>query len=387
VKSSSVYKVEKFFPSQCPKCNHEFKSHNNFSIWGGEFGHSFIDSKIKMAKRFPELFKISENEPGFFVIENKYDIDFLICSNCKNVTLRIGYATKQVFTQKEAKRLIEEEGFTCWTKGIAKGNMAREYSQLSFLGAADLNKLQSLVVTARDKTSDIKDATKRGDLFTIIMNPTLFGIVKKIQNNQISSSVSESLGKAFGIHWDSLDRDCRSFLITAEIIRNDLENLADNNNSIDFSPAVIAYSKALERGLLIYIFESFKNSHETNISIPTNIQSGLVKSVQILNDYLANRRELTLGDMAFCLKNVGCKMANINSNIFSKFLETKVGDINNFCNIEKYPGRVIKYVQEFRNKSAHIARLSKEECMAARSYLLDEPILLLVRLVNILIRV
>jgi hypothetical protein len=386
MKSLSVYIVEKFFPTHCPKCNNPFRSYSDFSIYAGGFGESFIKSKINMAKQFPELFKIHEFDDGVFEIENKYDIDYIICNKCKNVTLRIGYATKQVLEQNEAERLINEEGFTCWTKGIAKGNMTQEYIHLSFLGAADLNKLHGLVISARDKTSKIKDATKRGDSFTKIINPTLLEIVKKLQNKQTSVSISNNLSIVFGKYWDLLDKDCRSFLITAEILRNELERHSETNNSIDFSPAVIAYSKALEKGLLIYIFEPFKNLHEAEFSIPTVKQPGLEKSVQILNDYLANRRELTLGDMAFCLKNVGCKMFNIDGNIFSKFLEKKVGDINNFNNIEKYPNRVIKYIQKFRNKSAHIARLSKEECTAARSYLLEEPVLLLVRLLEILIK-
>jgi hypothetical protein len=74
----------------------------------------------------------------------------------------------------------------------------------------------------------------------------------------------------------------------------------------------------------------------------------------------------------------------VSGNGFASFLDRIVGDLEQFCNYEQFPGRVITYVQEFRNKSAHVARLSKDECLAARAYLIEEPIFLLVKLENIL---
>jgi hypothetical protein len=293
---------------------------------------------------------------------------------------------RQVLTREEAERLIEEEGFTCWTQGVAIGDMARPYSHLSILGSADLNQLQGLVVAARDKASTETDATERGDSFASILDPALLGIVQKVRESRLSSLVTERLARTFDVHWNSLGQDCRSFLITAEILRDELGSLAESNPSIDFSPAVVAYSKALERGLLEKIFAPFANSVEAGEGMPTVTRAEWARSAQALADHVTGRRELTLGDMAFCLRNVGCRMVGVAGNGFARFLARTVGDLEQFCNDEQFPSRVIKYVQEFRNKSAHVARLSKEECIAARAYLLEEPVLLLVRLESILAR-
>jgi hypothetical protein len=61
-------------------------------------------------------------------------------------------------------------------------------------------------------------------------------------------------------------------------------------------------------------------------------------------------------------------------------LQTKVYNLDVFCDDHKFPGRLIEYTQEYRNKSAHVAKLSKDVCMAARAFLLEEPVRLLMLL-------
>jgi hypothetical protein len=58
----------------------------------------------------------------------------------------------------------------------------------------------------------------------------------------------------------------------------------------------------------------------------------------------------------------------------------RLRNLDSFCDIDKFPGRLIEYSREYRNKSAHVGKLSKEACMAARAFLLEEPIQLLIAL-------
>ncbi len=277
MEKKTVYIVEKFFPPRCPKCEQPFYSQADFAEWAGDEGRSFIDAKIKQAERFPELFKVAEEQPGIFDVEDRFDINFLICLHCKNVTLRIGYAMRQVLVQEEAERLISEEGFTSWKRGEAFGEMAKPQSRLSMLGAADLNHLQGLIQAARAKTSTKTDATERGDSFASLLDPALLEITRKALESRLSSSVAKHLSSIFGIHWNSVGEECRSFLITAEILKDLLGSLAETNPSIDFSPAVVAYSKALERGLLEKIFTPFTNTREAKEALPAATQKDLVK--------------------------------------------------------------------------------------------------------------
>ena len=60
-----VFLVQKFFPARCPKCEHDFKSLQDFAMYGGERGSSFVSAKILQAELFPELFGVTERSlPG-----------------------------------------------------------------------------------------------------------------------------------------------------------------------------------------------------------------------------------------------------------------------------------------------------------------------------------
>jgi hypothetical protein len=273
------------------------------------------------------------------------------------------------------------------SQGVAVGHVAQSYGHLSILGSADFNQLRGLIIEARSKVNGETDATQRGDSFASIVDSALLGIMQKVHESQLSSSVAERLSTTFDVYWNSLGQDCQSFLITAEILKDELGSLAESNPSIDFSPAVVAYSKALERGLIEKIFAPFAKSVEAKEVMPSVTNAELSRSTRAIADYVAGRRVLTLGDMAFCLKNVGCRMSDITGNGFAQFLARITGNLDQFCNSEQFPSRVINYVQEFRNKSAHVAKLSKDECVAARAYLLEEPVLLLVRLQRILTQI
>jgi hypothetical protein len=82
--------------------------------------------------------------------------------------------------------------------------------------------------------------------------------------------------------------------------------------------------------------------------------------------------------MAFCLLNLGCRMRQVPENGFAEFLQANIHDLAAFCDHHRFPKRLIEYVTDYRNKSAHVAKLSKDECIAARAFLLEEPIQLLI---------
>ena len=374
-----IFLVQKFFPPRCPKCEHAFSSPQDFAMYGGERGSSFVSAKIQQAKLFTELFGVTQEvSPGVFFSTNKFDADFIICNHCNNVSFRIQYASRTVMTREEAIRLVTTQGFTCWQEGAAFGDMAHPRSYLSILGAADLQQLESLVMQAKQGARGDPDA------FASVIDPALVEIVNKVRESRNTAAARERLSGMFGTLWQSLGPECRDFLVTAEVLKDDLISLTETDPSIDFSPAVQMYSKALEKDLLEKLFRPFASSTHTHDFPPTAAKQDLARSVAALHSFVAGSRELTLGDMAFCLLNLGCKMRMVEQNEFAEFLETRVYDLDIFCDDHKFPGRLIEYAQEYRNKSAHVAKLSKDACMAARAFLLEEPIRLLILLEELL---
>ncbi len=379
METTPVFVVRKFLPPRCPKCNHAFASLEDFADYFGTVGSSLVDAKVQQAQLTPELFgPVREATPGVFGTADKFASGFIICRHCQNVTFRIEYASRQVMSRDEAIRLVATAGFTFWQEAVAVGNAARPYSTLSMLGAADLQRL------AADTTEAKARASGDPDTFEDLLDPALAELVNKVRENRLAAAAKESLGALLGPLWMQLIPECRDFLVTAEVLKESLISLTDTDPSIDFSPSVAMYSKALEKDVLEKLFRPFL-SFVGKDRFPVAAKQDLVRSVAALQSFVATGRELTLGDMAFCLLNLGCKARHADQNGFAEFLRTRLLNSEAFCDRDKFPGRLIEYSREYRNKSAHVGRLTKDACMAARAFLLEEPIQLLILLERALI--
>jgi hypothetical protein len=379
MQTTPVFIVRKFLPPRCPKCGHAFNSLEDFAEYAGTRGSSFAEARVRQAQQTPELFgPVQETSPGVFVTADKFSSDFIICRHCENVTFRIEYASRQVMSREEAIRLVTAAGFTFWQEGVAFGDAVRPYSTLSILGAADLQRLLS--VTTQAKECAFGDA----DAFENLLDPSLAELVNKVRESRMTEAARDGLSELLGPLWTRLIPECRDFLVTAEVLKDSFISLTDTDASIDFSPPVAMYSKALEKDLLEKLFRPFQ-SFGRRQSFPVATKKDLARSVAALESFAAGGRELTLGDMAFCLLNLGCKARSADQNGFAEFLRTRLMDLEAFCDGQKFPARLIEYVSEYRNKSAHVAKLSKDACMGARAFLLEEPIQLLILLEKALI--
>jgi hypothetical protein len=375
-----MYHVYKFFPSRCPKCEQAFSSASDFARWLGR-GKSFVNALKNQKEFFSDIFpKIESNDKTSY--SNKFDIDFIVCENCQNVTLRIDYESRQVMTLEEAKFLVETQGFTGWQEIEASGNMAIPMEHLSLLARAELVMLQNAVVEAKHLAAAETDEAIGTDVFSAALDPALVGFVNKVRQIRASAMVRERLNGIFANHWENVSSDCKDFLVTAEVIKDELLVWAATDPALDFAPAVQMYSVALEKEIFEKIFRPFRDSGTARFLPEVTGQSSLDKSLEALRTFVSNKRNLTLGDMAFCLLNVGCKLRNSNNNGFVQFLRERLDDLDNVCDEKGIPGRIIKYSQEYRNRAAHASRLSREECLEARAFLLDEPIRLLIALVE-----
>jgi hypothetical protein len=285
-------------------------------------------------------------------------------------------------TLEEAKFLVETQGFTGWQEIEASGNMASPMAHLSMLARAELLMLQNAVVEAKHLAAAETDEAIGTDVFSAALDPALVGFVNKVRQIRASAMVRERLNGIFANLWENVSSDCKDFLVTAEVIKDELMVWAETDTALDFAPAVQMYSVALEKEILEKIFHPFRDSGSAKFLPEVTGQSSLDKSLEALKTFVSKKRNLTLGDMAFCLLNVGCKLRNSNNSGFVQFLRERLDDLDNFCDEKGIPGRIIKYSQEYRNRAAHASRLSREECLEARAFLLDEPIHLLIALVE-----
>ena len=75
--------------------------------------------------------------------------------------------------------------------------------------------------------------------------------------------------------------------------------------------------------------------------------------------------------MAFCLKNLGSIPPGQPGDAFARYLATLVPNRTAGFPVSSFPDRLLEYVREYRNRSAHVGAISKAECLAARAYLIE----------------
>jgi hypothetical protein len=88
--------------------------------------------------------------------------------------------------------------------------------------------------------------------------------------------------------------------------------------------------------------------------------------------------------MAFILMNLGCRLRDDEPNAFAAYLRERLNDHGAFCDEARFPQRLNDYAQQFRNRAMHAGELTVEDCKAARDYLFEEPVRLLVYLAEAL---
>jgi hypothetical protein len=245
---------------------------------------------------------------------------------------------------------------------------------------APLRRLQDVVDAARARARLFEDETEVGDAFAAGVEAALRDEGRRLPAERLQQ-VRDALEKQFGSHWAALNESARTNLMTGDVLRRDLEEYASNEPAIDFSMAVSAYSKALESALSALIFRPYHAYPEAR-ALPDAIEdSRQHRSVVALQRFL-DGTELTLGQMAFCLLNIACALRNAEPNAFARYLSERLLSLDRFCDEQAWPKRLMRYNEKFRNRAAHIDRLTLEECMEARAYLLDEPTKLLISLLE-----
>lgn len=348
-------------------------------MWAGNKpAVSYLEARNQHVRDHPEIYGVEERNDAQYVT-NRFNADFIVCLHCQNKTLRIHYAMVQAADRQEAERLIRDEGFTSISESVAMGTAIALTSarMFTFLGQADLERTAGRLQAARRQVAAMDDPD--GDLFAEIIDPAVMGLMREAQDKRALLEVEERLAARFEELWTRFGEETRHFLGTAELLRRDLERYSQRRPEIDFAPAVMAYSKALERHVIEQFFEPFRHEHSESVLSLAGRDKGTERSLAVLQDFLVGKRELGLGEAAYALTNIGCAEGEP-ANSYAAFLQDRLVDRDDFCRRQKLPKRLLKFVMKHRNAAAHRQRLSAEECEGARAFLLEEPMQLMIEL-------
>ena len=338
------------------------------------------DAGRRQAESFPELFDVEVSDDGRAVgVTNRHGTRFIICANCQNITLRIDYASFEVKTMDEARRLVSAEGYNCISRVESFGTQDRSFATLSPLAVAEKRVVEELAA-ARTATAGLDDEDERGEAIARAVDSALAAWMARAHQQDTRKAAGERLKHLFASAWEDVPAECADLLLDAEVLWEYFEGRAVAEPGLDFSPVVLAYSKPLEWDLRRRLFDPYGSASEFHELPAVEEGSRFDRNVRTLKDFIAGDRPLAIGEMAFCLLTVGCKLRARADNGFARFLDETVGGLQAFCDDTRFAARLIEYVQQYRNKCAHTGRLSVDECLAARSLLLEEPVHLLVSL-------
>jgi len=270
----------------------------------------------------------------------------------------------------------------------------RQYKLDYFYEARDFDifqyeKLEEEVLSCRNKVvisyvKDLRDeyleklenssSEKEYDLLRDQLINQIAKLINKDMNNVIYEGIYNrkkmELIKIFNSeeNWLKLNEKTRDFLITGEIVFEQLINLGDK---VDYSAAVIPLTKALENELYIYFHEKLESYCVANsLRVPT-----LVDEVNNLSD-----KYFSLGSIHYYLKHNEYHRVALNY-LPTEFKGSYIKPytfLNNGYPILNAFSKDIKIVRkQYRNKVAHKDGIDKETAESCRDHmLLVEKILL-----------
>jgi len=157
-----------------------------------------------------------------------------------------------------------------------------------------------------------------------------------------------------------LEKQSLDYLISSEFLNDTIiTQMVD-----DFSPVVLQMSRAVESELQLKIFKPFTNyirSENPNIvsTYSDDFRNSNMKQFAEMIQY--NRSSYTLGQMHFILKVTASKEAYENSLLAQDFHDYIVENFSPDLSKKEFLDDVAELQKKYRNKSAHVNTLSKEQ--------------------------
>lgn len=118
----TMYRVEKFLPPRCPKCDHVFGKEERYSA------NLSPEGEVTMGKKEEGDYSLLLGDiiDGKKTIRQTTGYNIIICAHCRNYTARYPLEDYQLSSKEEAEKLVAEQGFQNLMECIAVGNMTRD---------------------------------------------------------------------------------------------------------------------------------------------------------------------------------------------------------------------------------------------------------------------
>jgi hypothetical protein len=117
-------------PSRCPRCLREFDRVDTRSTVNPGAIRPGVQGPFETAAMFPEIWTTRTDQSGRVVSYAQelpgYEVQFISCRQCENVTLSVEVDQRSFLTQEEAEALCQAEGFTFVRESSINPSLAAE---------------------------------------------------------------------------------------------------------------------------------------------------------------------------------------------------------------------------------------------------------------------
>lgn len=317
----------------------------------------------------------------------------------KNALKLVSSFTLPSFFAQDGDRLeVQEEALNLALKFFVEEIAVRQRIEVDIedicyrLGVSELARVVVKVSDIKEELKD-KEDEERARLFGEKIDKELRFLKKEFISEKKYEEYVEKLKGIFGTKWDSLNKESQQFLITGEILLDVFEDI--DGEKIDFAPVIVEYAKSLEQELMQRVFFGFRKhlkdsgliSNEDlykvdleNLKLSPSERRSFEKTCEIFKGFLANQSELTLGNIWYILHNALKNYAE-RSILLVKFKEYLTDTNLAYCLLSKeFITGLQVFIEEYRNKAAHLSTISLERSRKCRAILLTESPKLLVTL-------
>lgn len=187
-----------------------------------------------------------------------------------------------------------------------------------------LRDLQAALQAARAAAA-VLEPDEAGDEVARQMTRPLELHTERAMKAEVAREVERQLTATFSPDgWRRLPGRVRRYLITADVLRTELESYRSVDPDWDFSTAIVSYSQAVEAAVTDLVFDRYRNEPTFHV-LPSKGTRTQRASAELLRKYV-DGKHITLGQMARCLANVGCELRGNRENGFARFLQVTARD-------------------------------------------------------------
>jgi hypothetical protein len=306
--------------------------------------------------------------------------------------LACAFTLPSYFGQADDKLEVTEQALNLALKFLVEEIAVRQQVEIDIdavlfaLGISEINRFLDRVQKARAGVASV-ERTEAPELFETNLGRDAQYLAMDLRARKRFRDCEATLSKEVGKPWETLEESTRQFLVTGDLLLALLQETS--NGHVDFAPAVIEYSKAIEHELAEKLFGSFRKRvkmealdesfYETSQLEASDTPSDLRffrTTLKTIRAYLNESGPVTLGSIVHFMRQT-THQRYVSVPVIARFREFLQSSAELGGLIDAgFTNRLQEFTESYRNRAAHTGAISRSEAENCRQALLSDSGLL-----------